>query len=410
VSSSNSSLKPLSTSPASTAIAATAKTNQVVADGKENQQVYQAEVSGIAVDAEELPSVSKRPKKSRIKPDSLSQAGNLVRDSCDPHTPIWVPGLPYPAQYCIRQTRSLSQKLQVDTIDCIDLDECMFGSQRMTTPKVKQEDSGSENGITSVEVGPKPLRRKSGRRKSGRRSKRRKQQSKQTSQIMSDSTGLTDSNNSDHGILSGDRSEQPVVPIENVSLCLIQSPTNDKPVLMSQQPLGGNNDMVLSSQHNNNDNLLVSSTQPFTGGNNDISMSVSQPPEGNNDIASPVIQEDNKFTGGDHDMMDGSNITTPVAQKPVEGDNNMLLTGQPSTDYDKDLTLYGVTESMLMSSDTEDGGKTVVDVVKPQEAAGGVANSYRFWCEQTDDLHNKVEVIRSDTSATIQHCSVLKVC
>ena len=403
MSSSNSSLKPFSTSPASTTIAATpSPTNQVVADGKENQQVCQAEVSGTAVDAGESPSVSKRPKKSRIKPDSLSQAGNLVRDSRDPHTPIWVPGLSYPAQYCIRQTRSLSQKLQTENIDCIDLDDCMFGSQRMTPkPKVKQEDSGLENGVTATEVGPKSLRRKS-----GRRGKRRKQRSKQASQIMSDSTGLTDS---DCGILSGDCIEQPVVPIKDVPLCLVHSPTNDKPVLMSQQHLGDYSDMVL--QQNNIDNVPSS-----PGVNNSISMSVTQQPSGgNNDVTLPMAQnytENNNvpsFTQqspeGDND--DGSVMTTPVTEQPPEGENNMSVdnsirefTGEPSTDYDKDLTLYGITESMLMSPDMLDGGKTAV----------GVAGSCRFWCEQTDDLHNKVVVFRNDTLASIQHCSLLKVC
>jgi len=379
--------------------------NQVVADGKENQQVCQAEVSGTVVDPGESPSVSKRPKKSRIKLDSLSQAGNLVRDSCDPHTPIWVPGLSYPAQYCIRQTRSLSQKLQVDNIDCIDLDDCIFGSQRMTTPKVKQEDCGSENGVTAAEVGPKPLRRKS-----GRRSKRRKQRSKQASQTISDSTGLTDS--SDCGISSGDCIEQPVVPIKDVSLCLVQSPTNDKPVLMSQQPLGDNNDMVLSSSQQNNIGIVPSSPG---GGNNSISMSVTQQLSGgNNEMTLPVAQdctEDNNvpsFTQqspeGDNDIVDGGVMTTPVTQQPLEGENNMSVdnliqnfNGQPSTNYDKDLTLYGITESMLMSPGMLECGKTAV-------------GSCRFCCEQTDDLHSKVVVFRNDAPASIQHCSLLKVC
>ena len=391
MSSSNSSLKPLSTSPA---IAATpSPANQVPADGKENQQVCQAEVSGTAVDIEESPSVSKRLRKSRIKPDSLSQAGNLVRDSCDPHTPIWVPGLSYPAQYCIRQTRSLSQKLQMDDVDCIDLDDCMFGSQRVTTPKVKQEEGGSENGVTS---GSKPLRRKS-----GRRGKRRKQRPKQTSQIMSDSTGLTDSNNSDCGILSGDCTEQPVVPLEDMSLCMVQSLIDDKPVFMSQQSLGGNDDLVLSQQ--NIDNVFVLSTQQLPGGNNDMT--------------SPVT-EDNKATSFVQQPLVGNNdMTLPVAQQPQEDDNNMSvdnliqeLTGQPSTDYDKDLTLYGITESMLMSPDMQDDRNIAVGVAEPQEATGGVDGYYRFWCEQTDNLHNTIVVSRKDTSSSIQCCSVLKVC
>ena len=404
MSSSNSSLKPLSTSPA---IAATASpANQVLADGKENQQVCQAEVSGTAVDIEESPSVSKRLRKSRIKPDSLSQAGNLVRDSCDPHTPIWVPGLSYPAQYCIRQTRSLSQKLQMDDVDCIDLDDCMFGSQRVTTPKVKREDSGSENGVTSTEVSSKPLRRKS-----GRRGKRRKQRPKQTSQIMSNSTGLTDSNNSDE-ILSGDCTEQPVVPLEDVSLCMVQSPTDDKLVFMSQQSLGGNNDLVLSQQKNI-DNVFVPSTQQLPGGNNDMTSPLTQDPTEDNK-ATPFVQQ--PLVGNNDRTRHGDDMTLPVAQ-PLEDDNSMSvdnliqeLTGQPSTDYEKDLTLYGITESMLMSPDMQDDRNIAVGVAEPQEATGGVDGYCRFWCEQTDNLNNTVVVSRKDTSSSIQCCSVLKVC
>ena len=41
----------------------------------------------------------------------LSQAGSLVRDSEDPHSPIWLKGSDYPAQYLVRQTRSMSAKI-----------------------------------------------------------------------------------------------------------------------------------------------------------------------------------------------------------------------------------------------------------------------------------------------------------
>ena len=41
----------------------------------------------------------------------LSQAGSLVRDSEDPHSPIWLKGFDYPAQYLVRQTRSMSAKI-----------------------------------------------------------------------------------------------------------------------------------------------------------------------------------------------------------------------------------------------------------------------------------------------------------
>ena len=341
------------------------------------------------MDAEEPLCASKRSRKSRIKLDSLSQAGSLVRDSSDPHTPIWVPGLSYPAQYCIRQTRSLSQKLQVDNVDCIDLDDCMFGSQRMATPKVKQEDSGSENGITSVEVAPKPPRRKS-----GRRGKRRKHRSKLA---VTDSTGLTDSNNSDYGMLSGDCTEQPIAPVEDMSLCMAQSPTGDKTFLMSQQASGGSDDdmCLFSAQQNNLDNILVSSTQQSPGGFNNMTMP--QPLEGIND----------KVALGHGDV---------TSQRPPEGNNmsvdNLIqeLTGQPSTEYDKDLTLYGITESMLMSPDMQDDRKIAEGVVGPQEVTSGVAGSYRFWFEKADNLNKVVTVSKNDKSSSIQHGCLLKVC
>lgn len=34
---------------------------------------------------------------------------DLVRNSPDPHSPIWLPAFNYPVQYCVRQTRSMSQ-------------------------------------------------------------------------------------------------------------------------------------------------------------------------------------------------------------------------------------------------------------------------------------------------------------
>ena len=42
----------------------------------------------------------------------------LVRSQADPHSPIWISGEHYPAQYLIRQTRSMSkiQKLKPNTI------------------------------------------------------------------------------------------------------------------------------------------------------------------------------------------------------------------------------------------------------------------------------------------------------
>ncbi len=49
-------------------------------------------------------------RRKRQSLDALSQAGTLVRTSQDPHSPIWIEGQSYPAQYLVRQTRSMSHK------------------------------------------------------------------------------------------------------------------------------------------------------------------------------------------------------------------------------------------------------------------------------------------------------------
>lgn len=47
----------------------------------------------------------------------LGQAGSLVRGSEDPHSPIWLEGVGYPAQYLVRQTRSMSAKMSTQSSD-----------------------------------------------------------------------------------------------------------------------------------------------------------------------------------------------------------------------------------------------------------------------------------------------------
>ena len=42
----------------------------------------------------------------------LKKVGNLARHIPDPHTPVWVPGLDYPVQYVVRQTRSMTARLK----------------------------------------------------------------------------------------------------------------------------------------------------------------------------------------------------------------------------------------------------------------------------------------------------------
>ena len=42
----------------------------------------------------------------------LKEAGRLVRSSTSPHSPLWLDGLDYPAQYVVRQTRSMTSRYE----------------------------------------------------------------------------------------------------------------------------------------------------------------------------------------------------------------------------------------------------------------------------------------------------------
>ncbi|XP_019853726.1 PREDICTED: uncharacterized protein LOC100634943 [Amphimedon queenslandica] len=42
----------------------------------------------------------------------LKEAGRLVRSSTSPHSPLWLDGLDYPAQYVVRQTRSMTSRFE----------------------------------------------------------------------------------------------------------------------------------------------------------------------------------------------------------------------------------------------------------------------------------------------------------
>ena len=44
--------------------------------------------------------------------DLLKEAGRLVRSSTSPHSPLWLDGLDYPAQYVVRQTRSMTSRFE----------------------------------------------------------------------------------------------------------------------------------------------------------------------------------------------------------------------------------------------------------------------------------------------------------
>lgn len=56
------------------------------------------------------------------RPFSSKGLADVIRNNPDPHSPIWLPGLDYPAQYCVRQTRSMSQVVAPhDTLEDMEL-------------------------------------------------------------------------------------------------------------------------------------------------------------------------------------------------------------------------------------------------------------------------------------------------
>lgn len=320
----------------------------------------------------------------------LRKAGALVRDSQDPHTPIWVPGFSYPAQYCIRQTRSLSQKLQVDNVDCIDLDDCMFGSQRT---KVKVEDCKSDNGSDKSEQSTKSLKRKT-----GRRSKRRRRSNK-LSQT---------SDNSDCGIKL--ESEQPVdgegvmeSSFGDVSVMLVDDPAvvNDVTTPMTQQAplMGGDRDTTQLKPADN-----ANAVESLTPECDDVVSLAQQPIECGNDtlvrLTQPTGGNDNRDRSVPHHI-EGDNVTKSD-DSPVPENMAQQSMG------DNDSTMFGLTESVLLLIDAscdQTGGVTETCNQEP----GDIISPCRFWCEQGSNHNTKVALCKNDDSSHI-HCSaILKV-
>ena len=318
-----------------------------------------------------------------------------MRDSQDPHTPIWVPGFSYPAQYCIRQTRSLSQKLQVDNVDCIDLDDCMFGSQRA---KVKVEDSKSDSVSVKSEHTNKPLRRKA-----SRRSKRR-QRSNNLSQT---------SDCSDCGVKL--ELDQPIGPadcdgaihdsIGEVSVLLMEEPAviNDDeipPVAQHAPLMGGDKDMAqLLAKDGGN------VTDPLAFECNDVIPSAQQPMECDNDMPKQLTQQ---ATGGD------DNTDTPVLQQQQPEGNDMKVDDNPTPENlvqhsmgsDNNNTLYGLTDSMLLSIEASCDQQTRDTTEICDQGPSNANGTCQFRYEQGN---SKVTLCK-DSSSSRLHCSaVLKV-
>ena len=88
----------------------------------------------------------------------LSQAGSLVRESEDPHSPIWLKGFDYPAQYLVRQTRSMSAKISTQSSDT-----------DATRPKeTKVEDASGRRDESLQQCGGKRKRERGRKRKTKR--------------------------------------------------------------------------------------------------------------------------------------------------------------------------------------------------------------------------------------------------
>ena len=67
----------------------------------------------------------------------LRQVGQLVRTTSTPHTPIWITGANYPAQYLIRQTRSMTARFTTieDTlVISIPLNKIVLPTRRQLLP------------------------------------------------------------------------------------------------------------------------------------------------------------------------------------------------------------------------------------------------------------------------------------
>ena len=95
-------------------------TADFVTDSKDSQQHSDADnvtYSSKSADTEDVRCLSSFPVSKCGYTKMTSGAGrvsrrgmaDLVKSSPDPHSPIWLPGMDYPVQYCVRQTRSMSQ-------------------------------------------------------------------------------------------------------------------------------------------------------------------------------------------------------------------------------------------------------------------------------------------------------------
>lgn len=60
--------------------------------------------------ASKTPGESSSKMTSSSQQELLKEAGRLVRSSVSPHSPLWLEGFDYPAQYLVRHTRSMTSR------------------------------------------------------------------------------------------------------------------------------------------------------------------------------------------------------------------------------------------------------------------------------------------------------------
>ena len=377
-----------SSSANSVSSCSTSSTTQQALGSKENKTPNI--VSNVT--PEVSPDTLKRLKDSHTDPKLLRKAGALVRDSQDPHTPIWVPGFSYPAQYCIRQTRSLSQKLQVDNVDCIDLDDCIFGSQRT---KVKVEDGKSDDGSVKSEQSTKSVKRKT-----GCRSKRRRQSSKHSQTSDNSDCAVKLESADGEGVMQSSCGN-----IDDVSVSLMDEPAmvNDSvmaPVTQAAPLMGGNCD-IAQLQATNSDEMV----EPLMPECDDVMPSAQeQPMECSNDTLVHLTQQP---TEGDNDRADTPVPCHTESNDVTKPDDSPMPVHQPMGNNDD--TMYGLTESMLLlidaSCDQQTGGVTKTC----DQEHGDKISPCRFWCEQGNNLNCKVTLCKNYDSSHLHCNAVLKV-
>ena len=85
--------------------------------------------------SEEIPHCS--PPQQASSGNLLRQVGQLVRTTSTPHTPIWITGANYPAQYLIRQTRSMTARfttMEQTLVISIPLNKIVLPTRRQLLP------------------------------------------------------------------------------------------------------------------------------------------------------------------------------------------------------------------------------------------------------------------------------------